>query len=93
MSITWVRSILAGQVLLNQLLAELALHERVGGDLPDEPGRPSGGSSDGQVEESLHERHRQRILPVAGLRIGPGRPALAAGSFGVMYGGLATTAW
>ena len=43
--------------LLDQLLAELALHERVGRDHPDVAGRscPSGG--EGQVEEPLGERH------------------------------------
>ena len=34
---TWVRSTF-GEELLDQLLAELALHERVGGDLADVAG-------------------------------------------------------
>jgi hypothetical protein len=45
-----------GQVLLDELLAELALHERVGGDLPAVPAVAA------ELEEPLAERRRQRVL-------------------------------
>src|SRR4051794_14765179 len=45
--------------LLDQLLTELPLHERVGRDLPREAALAS------QVEDPLHERHRERVLPIA----------------------------
>ncbi len=62
----------AGDVFFDQFLAELALHERVGGDHADEastavlaPGR--------EVKEALEEWHRQRVLPVAGAEAFPVR--------------------
>ena len=47
------------QIALDELLAELALHEAVGGDLPGEAAFAR------QHEEPLQERHRQRVLHVA----------------------------
>ena len=61
-----VRQVHRREELLDQLLAELALHERVGRDHPDEPGRSAVVTGEGEVEEPLGERHAERILPVAG---------------------------
>ena len=47
------------QKLLDQLLAELPLHEAVGRDLAGEPTRHR------QTEDPLHERHSQRVLHMA----------------------------
>ena len=46
-----------------QLLAELALHERVGGDLSDVPGRVA---AQRQIEQSLGERYAHGVLHAAG---------------------------
>ena len=54
-----------GEVVLDQLLAELALHERVRGDLPGEPSRTSFSAPHGEVEDAFHERYRQRVLAMA----------------------------
>jgi hypothetical protein len=62
-STTW-RQVQPRQHLLDQLAAELALHERVGGDQADEAGRPIA-ASDSQFEEALGERRAERILHVA----------------------------
>ena len=89
-----VRQVHRREELLDQLLAELALHERVGRDHPDVArpvAAPSGG--DGQVEEPLGERHAERVLPVAGSRSARGSASFSAASLTVMYGGLPTTAW
>src|SRR4051794_972785 len=53
--------------LLNQLLAELPLHERVGCDLAD-VAAPAVGFPllDRQFPETLSERHAERVLPMAG---------------------------
>ena len=58
----------AGEVLLNELLAELPLHKTVGGDLPYEPAFllhiPV--ATNRQLEQPLHERHGERVFSVAG---------------------------
>ncbi len=57
------------QKLLHQFLSKLPLHKRIGRNLPRKPVRT------GQLENPLHERHGQRILPMANLRIPhPARP-------------------
>src|SRR5690606_35940857 len=59
--------LLAAEHLLDQLLAELSLHEGVGGDLTDVTSRLGLLSADREPEEQLHEWHRQRVL--AGARL------------------------
>ena len=53
------------QELFDELGAELALHEGVGGDLADPARGPGTASLVSQVKEEFHERHRQRVLAVA----------------------------
>ena len=63
---TWVRSTFGREEVLDELLAELALHERVGGDLADVAGAaPVAAGHGGQVEEALRERDGQRVLASA----------------------------
>ncbi len=63
---TWVRS-MVGKILLDQLLAELALHERVGRDHAGEAGAGGiVGRGERQIEEPLGERHAERVLAMAG---------------------------
>ena len=65
--------------VLDELLAELALHEAVGGDHPHEPRIPVGPvwvprepvARDGELEEALGEGHRHGILPVTDLGVAP----------------------
>ena len=54
--------------LLDQLPAELPLHERVGGDHRHEPCRLRGAGfrGEGEIEEALGERNGERVQPVAG---------------------------
>src|SRR4051794_11278236 len=52
--------------LLDQLLAELALHERVGRDHPDVAGRPTVVCGHCKIEETLSEWHAERVLAVTG---------------------------
>ena len=59
--------VLPGQELLDQRRAEFTLHERVAGDLPDPPRRLITHPLLRQLEEPLHERHRHRVLALAGL--------------------------
>src|SRR6266542_3006913 len=57
-----------GEEIFNQLLAELALHERVGGDLTDVAGATAVGvGGAGQLEESLGEGDRECVLAGAGV--------------------------
>ena len=58
---TWVRSQYG--MRLDELLAELAFHERVGGDHPHEPGRPAQGGvgGHGRGRRTLGERHAERV--------------------------------
>ena len=72
--------------LLDQLLAELPLHEAVGRDLPRETALHR------ERDDAFQERHGQRILPVARRVSLPIRLRSAPRSLGVMYGGFATTA-
>ena len=54
--------VLMGEEVLDELGAELALHERVAGDLAD-PAGPL--AALGQGEEQRHERHGERVLALA----------------------------
>src|SRR5687767_8767949 len=56
----------AWEKLLDQLLAKLPLHERVGGDHADVTGRLHIMAIDRQLEKSFDERHHKRVLAMAG---------------------------
>ena len=59
-----VRHVVARHPVLDQLLAELPLHERVRRDHPDEP-RPLGDTRVRQAPELFGERHAERVLAMA----------------------------
>ena len=61
-----MREVPAREGFLDELLAKLALHEGIRGNLPDESGRLLRGAVafDREVEEALHEGHGKRILAV-----------------------------
>ena len=69
-----------------QLLAELALHERVGRDHPDEARRflpqPDAGAV-GEIEEAFRERNGERVLAMTGSEAVRGMPWFCALSFGL----------
>ena len=60
-------------------------------DLPDPAGGLLAVATLRQLEEALHERHRQRVRALAGRVRAPGSAALSTLSLTVMYGGLPTT--
>ena len=76
-----------GQDVLDEPLAELSLHERVGDDRPDEARRRRivAHRASRQVEEALQEGADEGVLPVAGveaLPVEPVEPLVAHGDVG-----------
>src|SRR5262245_46911522 len=65
-SINHVSQVDTGKELLNQLLAEFALHERIGGDHANIAGRLCFITIDSQVKEAFSERHSERVLAMTG---------------------------
>ena len=69
-----MRQVDARKELLDQLLAKLALHERIGGDHANITGWLRIMTIDRQVEEALGERHSKRVLAMAGREATSGTP-------------------
>ena len=72
-----MRQIQPGQGLLDQLLPELPLHERVRRDHPNEAGFASLSIPTREVEETLRERNPKGVLTVATSSRRPGTPGSA----------------
>ncbi len=64
----------ARQELLDQLLAKLALHKRIGSDHANITGRLRIMTIDSKFEETLSERHSEGVLAMAGRVSDCGKP-------------------